>query len=91
MRRLTLIVLVIAGVGLLAGTPAVFVGVESPQQPDIYALDCFSHDRQGEIIDPRERWTPEEALEQWQSEQAQGRRDLGCWAIPPFRCKEGCK
>lgn len=91
MKRLTLIVLVLAGIGLLAGVPAVFVRVESPRQPDIHALDCFSHARQGQLLDPRERWTPEEALEQWRSEQDRGTVDLGCWAVSPYQCKEDCR
>ncbi len=93
MRRLSLIVLLLMGASLIAGVPF-FVNIPSHQpstSPDIHALDCFSRARQGAIIDPRERWTPEEALQQWRSEQDRGTVDLGCWAVSPYQCKEDCR
>jgi hypothetical protein len=91
MRRLTIFVLILVGCVLVYGVPAVLVGVRKADVPDVHALDCFAQARQGQIIDPRERWTVEEAQEQWQVERAQGRMIPGCWAVKPYRCDEGCQ
>lgn len=92
MKRLPILMAIAAAGGLFAGLPLLFVTVDdSPPTPDVHALDCFSRARQGALLDDRERWTVDDAREQWQSEQAQSRLPAGCWAVPPFRCGEDCR
>lgn len=90
MRRFAIFVLFLASLSFVIGLPLMLL-VQPSTSPDIHALDCFSRARQGAIIDPRERWTPEEALQQWRSEQDRSTVDLGCWAVSPYQCKEDCR
>lgn len=92
MKRTALVVLVLAGICLMAGIRAIFMpSVSVPPTPDIHALDCYSQYRQGQILDDRERWTVDESREQWQADKAQKRLEPGCWAVPPFKCGEDCR
>ena len=91
MTRISILVVCFAVLGLLLGLPLLLVAVDTEPTPDVHALDCFSRARQGALLDDRERWTVDDAREQWQAEHAQGRLEPGCWALPPFKCGEGCR
>jgi hypothetical protein len=90
LRRFAIFVLFFVSLGFVIALPLILL-VQPSIEPDVHALDCFSRARQGQLLDPRERWTPEEALQQWRSEQDRGTVDLGCWAVKPYRCDEGCQ
>lgn len=92
MKRLAILLAISSIVGLIVGLPLLLVSADdAPPTPDVYALQCFTDARQGPRLDDRERWTVDDAREQWQAEHAQGRLPVGCFSTPPYRCKEGCE
>lgn len=91
MTRIAVLLVCTGVLGLLLGLPLVLVAVDTEPTPDVHALDCFSRARQGALLDDRERWTVDDAREQWQAEHAQGRLPVGCFSTPPYRCKEACQ